>query len=653
MIVFLTTNVLLFTTLQPTIIFATESSIMSSTIESSEIETDTTDSSELNSSTMESNESETTIITSDELEEDNEKSNESETITVDPSENESRTTESDATDITESGVTESSATESSVTESSTTESAEPETTTTDEIQKDIMDSSEFESNTSDAENYSDEKIFSVEENREYTIELMERESNQQMNTFSRMMSLPVSTTFINNIAPYAVEVANKYGLFPSVMIAQAALESGWGTSSLASSPNNNLFGVKGTYNGKFVSMPTREWDKTNGWYTIYQNFRKYPSFLESLSDYAKKLKNGLTYQTDNYSGTWRANATNYKTAAAGLVKPVAKYSYATDPTYVKKLTDLIETYDLAKYDRYPNVTYETHFQTSGWLKSKSNGITSGSTSNKKRLEAIKINVAGFENLGIKYSSHVQNEGWTNWVSNGVTSGSMGKYQRLEAIKIQLTGTQASAFDVYYRVNVDGDGWLGWTKNGNISGTVDFRKKINAIQISVLPKGSSAPGSTANAYKLKPATINYSTHVQSTGWQKKVSSGNTSGTTGKEKRLEAIKISKSDSKYSGSIQYKSHVEYNGWQGWTENGDLSGTTGKSRRLEAIQIRLTGELSEKFDIYYRVHSQSYGWLGWAKNGNSAGSQGKSKRMEAIQIKLVQKGGKAPGSTANSFIK
>ncbi|MFV0393575.1 MAG: hypothetical protein ACK5LC_04150, partial [Coprobacillaceae bacterium] len=65
------------------------------------------------------------------------------------------------------------------------------------------------------------------------------------------------------------------------------------------------------------------------------------------------------------------------------------------------------------------------------------------------------------------------------------------------------------------------------------------------------------------------------------------------------------------------------------------------------------LTGEMANKYDVYYRVHAEDYGWLGWAKNGSSAGTSGLSKRLEAIEIVLVEKGGKAPGSTANSYIK
>ena len=117
-----------------------------------------------------------------------------------------------------------------------------------------------------------------------------------------------------------------------------------------------------------------------------------------------------------------------------------------------------------------------------------------------------------------------------------------------------------------------------------------------------------------------------------------------------KRLEAIRINITNN--IEGIQYRSHIQDIGWQSWQSNGAISGTVGQSKRLEAIQIRLTGEMANKYDIYYRAHVEDYGWLGWAKNGASAGTEGLLKRLEAIQIVLVEKGGKAPGSTENSFI-
>ncbi|WP_042374487.1 N-acetylmuramoyl-L-alanine amidase, partial [Neobacillus jeddahensis] len=74
--------------------------------------------------------------------------------------------------------------------------------------------------------------------------------------------------------------------------------------------------------------------------------------------------------------------------------------------------------------------------------------------------------------------------------------------------------------------------------------------------------------------------------------------------------------------------------------------------NKRVEAIQVKLTGEISNHYDVYYRVYSQSFGWLGWAKNGESAGTSELSKRLEAVEIILVAKGGNPPGSTDKPFL-
>ena len=149
-----------------------------------------------------------------------------------------------------------------------------------------------------------------------------------------------------------------------------------------------------------------------------------------------------------------------------------------------------------------------------------------------------------------------------------------------------------------------------------------------------------------------ASVMYRTHVQSIGWQDFVQDGKMSGTSGQSKRLEGIIIQVS-SKLNGSIEYQTHVQSIGWQDWKSNGAMSGTSGQSKRLEAIRIRLTGEIANKYDVYYRVHCQSYGWLGWAKNGEASGSEGFSKRLEGIEICLVKKGGNAPGTTNNAFVR
>ena len=135
------------------------------------------------------------------------------------------------------------------------------------------------------------------------------------------------------------------------------------------------------------------------------------------------------------------------------------------------------------------------------------------------------------------------------------------------------------------------------------------------------------------------SVMYKTHVQSFGWEKSwKKDGQSSGTFGKAKRLEAIQI-QVDGGYGIGIEYRTHVQRIGWQGWKHDGQLSGTSGQSKRLEAIQIRLTGNNADLYDVYYRVHAQTYGWMGWVKNGEPAGTAGQAKRLEAIQIIIVQK--------------
>ena len=317
------------------------------------------------------------------------------------------------------------------------------------------------------------------------------------------------------------------------------------------------------------------------------------------------------------------------------------------------------------------VSYSTHIQSYGWNKSAAkNGAVAGTTGKAKRLEAIKISVEGNEDLGIQYTTHCQGYGWLNWSSNGEISGTTGEAKRLEAIKIQLTGADRDKYDVYYRVHAQGYGWMNWAKNGEAAGTAGLAKRLEAIQVVVVKKGESVPdkfeGVTASEKKAYMASaaatdatvegsdqahVQYRSHLQTYGWQNWKNDGDISGTTGKAKRLESLKLELKNKDYTGGICYNAHVQTIGWQAnpnksatWKKDGELCGTTGNAKRLEAIQIELYGEMAEHYDIYYRVHSQTYGWMKWAKNGEMAGTTGQHKRIEGIQVVLVKKGEQAP---------
>jgi flagellum-specific peptidoglycan hydrolase FlgJ len=132
------------------------------------------------------------------------------------------------------------------------------------------------------------------------------------------------------------------------LIAQALIESQYGQSGLTQKANN-MFGMKGSYNGQSITMLTGEYTASGQYYTINAQFRKYSTINDSMTDYANLLRFGLDFQTDNYKGTWRENSNTVEKAAMGLVN--AKYPYATSPTYAQTLINTINTYNLKSFDK--------------------------------------------------------------------------------------------------------------------------------------------------------------------------------------------------------------------------------------------------------------------------------------------------------------
>ena len=149
-------------------------------------------------------------------------------------------------------------------------------------------------------------------------------------------------SFLNTIGPVAQQVAQENGIYASVMIAQAALESGWGNSAL-STQGHNLFGVKWNGTGNYVTMPTQEY-YGGQWHTINAKFQSYNSYYDSLTGYAQLIKN-------NFPNSTRANAATPQIAAANLKYGVYG-SYATDPNYANSLDRMISDYGLTRYDVY-------------------------------------------------------------------------------------------------------------------------------------------------------------------------------------------------------------------------------------------------------------------------------------------------------------
>ncbi|MCH5462141.1 hypothetical protein HC026_05490 [Lactobacillus sp. LC28-10] len=156
------------------------------------------------------------------------------------------------------------------------------------------------------------------------------------------------TDFINQMSQPVLKVSRQNHLYGSVMMAQAALESDWGTSQLSVSAHN-YFGVKGSYDGHSITMSTAEANASGSMYNTLAQFKVYPSAQASLNDYAKVLRGGTTWNPFLYEGAWRENASSYMTATN-----IVAENYATDNDYAEKLNKIIADYDL--HDRFDRST---------------------------------------------------------------------------------------------------------------------------------------------------------------------------------------------------------------------------------------------------------------------------------------------------------
>lgn len=147
-------------------------------------------------------------------------------------------------------------------------------------------------------------------------------------------------SFFNNVAPAARQVASARGLYASLMIAQAALESGWGGSYLSTAAYN-LFGVKWNGSGAYINLSTQEY-YGGAYHTVMARFQRYSSYTESLNAYANLI-------CSHFPRSTKVQASSYAVAAQNLRNGVYG-TYATDPSYASKLISVIERYNLTQYD---------------------------------------------------------------------------------------------------------------------------------------------------------------------------------------------------------------------------------------------------------------------------------------------------------------
>ena len=156
--------------------------------------------------------------------------------------------------------------------------------------------------------------------------------------FDGQGQLTSNNAFIGSIVNGAIQGWTQHQILPSLTLAQAILESAWGKSTLAST-YHNLFGIKGSYNGMSVNMPTYE-EYGGRMVLINDAFRRYPDNNASVQDHTDFLIRNRRYH--NLVGVRDANTATYLIRADG---------YATASTYTSSLRNVINTYDLTRYDK--------------------------------------------------------------------------------------------------------------------------------------------------------------------------------------------------------------------------------------------------------------------------------------------------------------
>jgi len=182
-------------------------------------------------------------------------------------------------------------------------------------------------------------------------------------------------------------------------------------------------------------------------------------------------------------------------------------------------------------------------------------------------------------------------------------------------------------------------WIVWdwgSKSAKKSHVGMFYKNVSNNVVNTYGQNAGKGFHFENAYTdgilgvLRPriylSTLKYRGHIEKVGWTDWVESGTIVGTTGQQKRLEAIQIDFGDKE----VYAKAHIQKDGWvdYGKINKDTIIGTTGQAKRLECLCL--------KGDFKYQVHIQGTGWSCWTDADGicTLGSVGQQLRIEAIEL-------------------
>lgn len=290
---------------------------------------------------------------------------------------------------------------------------------------------------------------------------------------SALGGVEVKASSVQEIVNAAVPIANEYGLYPSVIIAQGILESSYGESALAQK-YNNIFGVKYT-SGTPAYLSTKEF--LNGYMVdSVEAFQVYGSLYEACAAQALLIRSN-----SYYAGAWRENTTSYADATAWL-----QGRYATDPNYASKLNAIIAQLGLSAYDN-GGVT---------------NNQSGGSTGNYKVQQGDTLSA-----IALNYGTSVQaimNE-------NGLTSENIrvGQMLSIGGVSSGGTGSYSSASSGNYTIQ-SGDSLSSIAlKFGTTVNQLMLDNGLNSESVLQIGKNIIVQGQTTGQ-STNTETVNYAT-----------------------------------------------------------------------------------------------------------------------------------------------
>lgn len=210
------------------------------------------------------------------------------------------------------------------------------------------------------------------------------------------------------------------------------------------------------------------------------------------------------------------------------------------------------------------------------------------------------------NRQVAYAAYVQGTGWQSWAADGLTAGTSGQKLRMEAFSLRLSHEtlEEAAQAAVEKAKAALPEGVAVSNTVIVSGDAsasDGEEGSNAVDAPVAPDVAQV------AESMPLASAFAKQHDVVPGLP--------------------------------AIEYRACVEGHGWQEWRSNGQTAGTTGQSKRIEALEIRLSGSVADVYDVRYRAQVEKDGWTEWAENGQTVGSEGLDRRIEAFEVQLTPK--------------